>query len=273
LQLHFDDATGNTITASLAEGASDYAGVLQAQAVISKQNPLAQAGGYTAIIPAPTPLSNSLPGGNGAAIIEVTLAGQVRMKGVLGDATPFTCSTYLGSNATFPIYVALEPRGTPGSLWGLAAFQDTPNISDLGATLQWNKPAQRGNSRYRAGFGTQVGLFGSHYVFERGREALIFSDSKNGRAEIDFTGGNLASPLQQVVDVSDRDRLAIAHPNRDRLKLKITTKNGFITGHFDFSFPPKSGSRVTGVVFQKQNLAEGIFVGPTLVGSFSLEPQ
>ncbi len=215
------------------------------------------------------PPADSLPGGTGWGALTVGATGVVSVTGQLGDGTAFSCSAYLKADGTFPMYVPLNATTTLGALFGTGAFQNIPNTSDLSAGLTWHKAAQAKAGLYQAGFNTQVTLLGSYYLVMKGASALAFSSVTTPIGTVGLSGGNLSPEINDSISVSTANVVKELGLGADHLKLTINGTTGLITG----SFLSTTTSTITGAVFQKQNLAAGLFTRVNLTGNFTLDPQ
>lgn len=225
----------------------------------ARTNP-APSGRYTVLIPGgETP---DQPQGSGYGFATVTTSGVVVFTGKLADGTPIARTTYLSKDQSWPFYVgssALE------SGIGQISIEDNPGTSDMDGEIQWFRRASR-SPYYPDGFSIDTSLVGSLFT-----PAPIHSNALNTSA----TDGNLSVALGGGDETDETDFTATIDPlNRIlpdgtgtqlRFRMAMSNANGLITGSF---IDPTTGKLVAfqGVVFQKQNIAAGFWLGSFLSG-------
>jgi hypothetical protein len=168
---------------------------------------------------------SAFPQGDGYGSVTVSMEGLVRIKGALGDGTPFTQSAYLSGSDAWPFYVPIY--GKTGSISGGVAFTGTTPA--LSGSLQWYKPAESKSTTYPAGFTMGVELSGSDYVDTHGQAVIFADNSGTGVVALTLPGGTI---ITHNIQVSARDGVTVLNPGADKLKLSITASTGAITGSF-----------------------------------------
>ncbi len=199
--------------------------------------------------------------------------GGITYGGKTGDGIAFAAGALLKSDGSFAIFVPLYPGAAPGSISGLGSFTVTPSVSDLNANLAWVKPAQTAGALYRAGFSANVGLIGSAYLPPSSGQVLQFTAPTAATAALALSGGGLPSPHQDTVSVTSQNVVTENAPAADKLTMTITAASGLFTGSFRAGSASTVKTAFAGVVFQKQNLGSGVFVGSTQSGLVELTPQ
>jgi len=277
LALTLDVVSGSTISGTVSDGSTTYAANTGARELYnSLTNPDPSAGAYTVLLPAPPAAPGgapALPQGAGWATMHVTENGAVSVVGKLGDGTVLSVGAFMlqGSNDTFPFYAPIY--SVPGIVAGMITFEDLA-ASDCDGSLTWVKPAQTAAGLYRSGFSTSVSFQGAMYAVLPKTQVLAFSNPTAGAATIQLSQGNLASPIDHMLSVSNLNVVAVTDASTDNLKLTIGASSGMFTGSF-IANPAvsKSATPISGVVYQKTNIGAGLFLGASQAGSITLTPQ
>ena len=83
--------------------------------------------------------------------------------------------------------------------------------------------------------------------------------------------GGLESELQKTATLANNNQIVVPDSNEEKLRLSISPATGALRGSF---VHPVTGrvTRHSGVVFQKQNLAEGYFLGSEQSGFVTVVP-
>ena len=264
------DLTGNSgqITGTISGGTGDLSFVLSQSTYNAKKNAAPEAGRYTLVLtPDPTTTgTDSVPQGNGYAVIVVNANGAATVTGRLADGTAYSAMGHVANDHTLAIYTV--PSGAPAhsSLNGLLTFQTT-DVSDLQGTLTWTKGAKTGAAFYPAGFATQLPTLGSLYV--RPKAGVQPMDLSAGTVTAGLGDGNLAQPINVPVTLTQTDKATMVTPGLPDVTFTISPISGTING----SFVMPNGTvthPIKGVVFQKQKAAFGYFKGLDQYGYFSL---
>ena len=272
---------GDRLTGIVRENSSDLSQVAAYRVIYSRTNPVpttivdpaTDKGRYTAlIVSAPAPNNglpaNRYPQGEGYATATVTTAGAVTISGRLADGTAFKSKGNLTDGARYGFHILTDSKR--GSCTGMITFQALSG-SDFDATnVNWFRPANNRSVYYPFGWptGIRTQILGSRYVYTPGVAVLAVGNT----ASAELSQGNLSASIDQSFSLSSSNKLvAISPPNP--FTLKITPKTGLVSGSFNGSFTSTFGLRKTairGVVFQKQTIAAGYFLGVTEGGSFTL---
>ena len=287
------DVSGGTdsLTGTITENAAAFA-VLSADRALytSKKNPIAPLrnvpalllGKYTVLFVAKSPAAQSLastafPQGDGIGTLTVSASGFAKLKGSLADGSGISCSAPLSKANGWPFYVSLA-KGQ-GGISGPTLFRDEPGVSDLDAqNIVWLKPASTA-VRYPAGWptGIRTDLIGSKYVAPlaaANASALpgLAAEDADGNATIALTeGGILAPGLTQAANISAKNKVTMITPVAAKLALSISVKAGTTAGSFIHPVTLKKMSP-KGVIFQKQQLTSGYFLGVTESGLLDIRP-
>ncbi|HEV7404706.1 MAG TPA: hypothetical protein VGO11_17325, partial [Chthoniobacteraceae bacterium] len=225
--------------------------------------------------------SEGLTAASGYATMKVSQSGTVTWSGKVGDGTMLSGSGWLKEDHSLALYSVVPYRpGPAGTLSGTVMFDEVPDVSDLRGDLAWSKPPQRGAALYRAGFETTTPLLGSHYLRPAAREqALVFTNAPAGVATFTADDGDLVSAVNDTLSVSNTNIVRKTSTGADRLMLRIVPSTGLFSGTFLGVYPAGTvatknvSAAFSGVLFQKQNLGEGLVVGPRHTGPVSLAPQ
>jgi len=142
-------------------------------------------------------------------------------------------------------------------------------VSDLDGAPWWFRPPITGAKRFGSGFTGAVALIGSSYAPPpKGTRALAFEDAAdNGR--VAFGDGSANHLIVKVVTLRADNKVAVTQPSNDKLKLKLAVKDGVFSGSF-FDVASRRSRSLQGVLFQKQNIASGFFLGDTQSGFVTL---
>lgn len=226
----------------------------------------AATGRYTVILPRnPLHPEATFPQGHGHGVVTVDRLGNLRFAGKLGDGAGVAQGSRLSAEGWWPFYVA--PYGGSGSASGWVQFRDLPGKSDLDGTLDWFRPDHFEKS-YRAGFTTEIELEGSLYVKTAGQSVLNLAPSGFGNVKLE--NGNLAAALAEVIKLDTNSRVTVTQ-NNDRFTMSITPATGAFLG--SFVTPTGEKRKFTGAIFQKLNIARGVFLGLDQAGLIEIAPQ
>ncbi len=254
------------ITGTITDGSFVSTIVANRSVFSSKGNPFSEPGKFTVLIP-PSAKRPNTPQGNGFGILNVDTAGRTRITGSLADGTAFSQSAGVAKDLTWPFYVSLY--GKDGSISAAIRFKNQTNVSDLDGIANWFKPPNSAARYFAEGFITQTFLIGSTYVTTTGSPVLAVPQADQNIL-VNLRAGDLESELQQPGTLDANNRFVI-QANDQKLRLSVSPSTGAIQGSF---VHPITG-RITkerGAVFQKQNLAEGYFLGTAQSGLISIIP-
>jgi hypothetical protein len=129
--------------------------------------------------------------------------------------------------------------------------------------------------------GIRTDFLGSKLILPHAKSDSLFfgldGEDPAGNAELVLTGGLLGSgSLSAAVNIGARGRTTLATAVSTMADLKLAMPNarhGLITGSFELERPFGGRNRLRGVVFQKQRIGLGYFLGASLTGAFQLTPR
>lgn len=264
LLLHLDDGS-DQITGSITQGG--FVSTLAANRLIynARTNPAPGAGKYTILIPANTDEPNS-PQGNGFGSLKVDASGKTRVMGSLADGTRFTQGAGISKETNWPFYVTLYRQS--GSASGTIRFRDQPGVSDFDGPINWFRPANAAAKTFANGFSTQNELLGSTY----GPTAPVLAvPPAVENVVVNLGEGDLESDLQKTATLETNNRFVVLDSDDEKLRISVSATSGTLNGSFIHPVTGRS-TRYGGVVFQKQNVAKGFFLGAAKAGSVSVVP-
>lgn len=261
------DLSGGTdvISGSVTDGA--FTAALAADQAVVSDTPHFAAGRYTVRLPATnTAAPETIPPGDGFALLTVSKTGAAKISGTLADGRAFTSSATVSKAGRLPIYAAL--LGGTGSLAGNAIIGGHAAV--LTGSALWTKP-QRDDDRYFPDpFATTIRISGSRYVAPAAGVPALTVATADSNSTLALTAGDLDNTVQPATLLAT-DRVTIAAPQLPKLTLNIARKTGRLTGSF---VHPATGalSRIAGVVLQSENAAHGFFLGESEGGAASFAP-
>jgi len=218
-------------------------------------------GSYTALL-----TGTDFSQGTGFGVLTVGSDGTVKFAGALADGTRFSQGSTLDQDEIWLLYLLLYNKA--GFVSGGVAFSEQPGVSDFAGNLAWMKPVTAGPI-YPGSFTENLSVIGSKYIPPVKKQRVLNFPNASPDALFTASGGNLAtSPLPINVTLTTANKVIgpVADPNH--LKLSISTSSGLISGSFlDGAATPA----FNGVVFQKQSLGGGFFLGTSESGVFTLE--
>ncbi len=266
LQLDLVNDT-DKITGSLSDGFST-ASLIGDRAVFSKNNPSIHARRYTVLIPPNSAEPNS-PHGNGFGLLTVDATGKTRIAGTLADGTTFSQSASISKDGDWPFYVPTH-KGS-GSISGKVQFGDEPGISDLAGTVNWFRSANASAKLFSNGFSAQTTLIGSGYSKPSGTRVLEVEEGENN-VLVNLGSGDLETEVQRPVTLGSNNQFKVNPPADDKLRITVSAATGSLRGSF---IHPVTGrtTKHQGVIFQKQNLAQGFFLGSAQAGFVAIVPN
>jgi len=238
-----------------AAGANSYSTV---------SNAFLAGGKYTVLLPRDQTRSADItyPQGDGYAILTISSAGAVRAVGALGDGSPFTLGSAFSTALQFPFY--LNPYRVRGYVSGLMTFGSTPGVSDMAGTLAWSKPAQSG--AYAGGFSGAVSAIGAFYQGPaKGQLLLPLNPDPDGDAQATvLLASAAAASVDKTISITPADKVTV-EPADPTFALTLSRSIGYFSGHF-VETGDKAATSFKGVIFEKQNVARGLFVRKLATG-------
>jgi uncharacterized repeat protein (TIGR03803 family) len=251
------------------------------RSLYTNANPASEAGNYTVLLPAFSGTDNTVPSGTGYGLLSVDRSGSTRIVGKLSDGTAFSSGVPLVAKTGYPLVLNAEvviaadlpyQKGASGFVGGTVSFADIAGVSDCSGTFGWTKyGSYKTGSLYPDGFVTSMSLIGSRYEPHHGAPVLnLLNQSPN--ALIRLSEPDFANTLSSGVTISISNKITVDCSRVDNLKMTINATSGMFTGSF---VHPVSGRTVNmqGVLFQKQNIGGGFFVGPTQSGAVNITSQ
>lgn len=288
LKLHLDVSEGtDLLTGRILDGEHEFSTVEGARVIYSvpgasaarqKQAPLERVGKYTTLLmPTDTGLAaNVVPHASGYGTLELLGSGLASFAGKLPDGTSFSGAWPLRKDGGMSFFVR-DYQGN-GSISGSWVFRDVPEVSDLDGTLEWFRPANFGvKTLYYGGWehGVRVSLIGSEYrVPAAGANALAglgAVDPREGNAEVVFSEGDLKGDMTLGINMSRSAGQGLGAAGASVMSIAVNESSGLWNGRFKHPVLRKTVAIQGGVVFQKQSLAVGFFLGATESGSVEIE--
>ena len=274
LTLHIDTHSENgALSGSVNDGVTTSQFLDDARLVSTKTSP--HAGKYTVWLrPSATP---GLPPGNGWATLTIATTGACKMAGKLSDGTAFSTAPTLRTTNTVLISVPLfttQPATGRGYLSGELSFLDKPG-SDADGDFKWKRGPQPKSLFYPLGFGPeQIAVVVSRHtplIVPVGLHNLHLT-----QGELPGTSTNLPLPFLFAAPSSKGISKPIIASLNEPEKVKFTAN--FKTGTFSGTFVhPAVGAKkpraFSGVIFQKQNTAVGVFLGTSTSGVAEIDLQ
>jgi hypothetical protein len=275
LQLEQTAAGDVFLTGTLNTGAYDVRlGMLPYH---RRDNPSDLDGAYTLIMPADNGLGTGYPSGDGSGAVTIDEGGRVNAKLLLADGVKVTLSATLGGGGELQIFKQVYRSSPEGVLSGVLHFRDEPNVSDFDGRLSWNRPLDPRAALFPFGFRQTIGTVGSQFVAVDGQQVLDLVGA-GPNAELTLIGAGLGlgtpsiGPLDLLWDTSNRT--SYVQVRSERLDLRVNKRNGLISGRYS-DRETNVSAKIGGVVFQKQNIATGIYTTrrPANVGFMQLVPK
>jgi|GEM_PF-3180929 len=263
-------------------------------------------GKYTFAFVAKSPADQGLaadqyPQGHGCGLMVVSKSGIARFTGCLADGTKITVATALSKLNHLPFYAPLSAG--KGSISGETIFEDRPTLSDFHSlNVHWYKPANAKATYYPQGWGAGIktDLIGSKFVLPPATPATsvltgLTATDADGNAQVEFADGNLsAQGLTKALNIDGLNVATTIGANAELVNvvLAATMKQigSYENNGIDYALllPDNqlgqiSGSFVhpgnqlavgiRGVVFQKQKIGLGYFLGLNQSGSLTVTPK
>lgn len=217
------------------------------------------------------------PQGHGWATLTISKSGTSVLLGKLGDGTPISAAPQLRTTDSMLIAVPLfttQPASGRGSIFGRLNFRNRPG-SDADGSLSWKRGPQPKSVYFPDGFGPKdITVLASRFV---ALKALP------GTHQLDLSGGELVEPDNLPVafefgiplassGVSKATALTTNTP--ENVILSANLRNGKFVGSF---VHPEVGATkpraFSGVLYQKQNIGVGVFLGTATSGTVKIDLQ
>ena len=263
VKLQLDLAGGDQMRGHVSSGGWSAELVSDRQVLNKSTSAGSKAGNYTLVIPADENSPNS-PAGDGIGVVTVDKSGNVQWSGTLADGTKVNQKSTISKQGVWPLYYSLYSGG--GSVIAWMQFNSQTD-SDLGGQLIWTKPGAAGTKYYPAGFTNTIWALGSAYTAPLAGQRVL--DLNHGDGNLIFYGGGLAAPFTNILSLDLRNRVTTRPA--DHLSLSFTPASGLLRGS---TLNPFTGKTISfqGVLFEKEDLGVGFFLGPSQSGGFYLSP-
>jgi hypothetical protein len=245
---------GDRITGTISNGS--WTAALMANRVVNqKANRTHLAGNYTMVM---QPIDSSM--GNGVGTISINNNGNVKWTLTLADGTKIGQSTTLGKDGSWPMYS--QPYKNGGVAVGWMYFASPTNgANGFNGQCLWIKPA--GSAVYPGGLTNSLNVIGSPY------KAPPAAFHPFGNSTVVFSGGGLSAPVTNSVTWGANNKIS----SSASLKLSVNSPSGLIQGTMIIG-PGKAGMvPFQGVLFEKDNVGLGFFLGAGQSGSMTFAPN
>ena len=252
VSLQIDLQGGDRITGQISNGSWSVS-LLADRVVFSKTNPaLSLAGNYTTVI-------QSSDGSMGASIgtVNVSSAGAVKWTMTLADGTKLSESTTLSKDGAWPLYSQPYKNG--------------------GVIIGWMQFGAKSERRFRWAVCLDQTERLRRFIpagVDEGRECFRFVlqgalEGFRRSSTVIFNGGGLSSPITNSVMWSVNNKVVAG----SGLKLSVNTKSGLFEG--TVAVAPGKGGTVPfqGVLFEKDNVGLGFFMGSGQSGAVIFGPN
>jgi hypothetical protein len=197
------------------------------------------------------------PQGDGVAAAQISIGGQVSVKGTLADGTPLVQNSALSENGRWPVYQKLPGRRGFILGWLEAGGQ---NASAIQGVMHWSTLPGT-TTAYPGGIDFTTTAEGSvWHPFDGG---FLF---ENSPVEFSFSDGNLSSPVYREVSFTEQGKVVTGS---EKLQLKLSLYTGLFSGTFE---PVDLGTklRFKGAILPQQGYGAGYFLGANAWGHLDL---
>lgn len=223
----------------------------------------APAGDYPfAIAPPAVPPGPLVPGGHGFGRMSVTSGGTLKVRGTLGDGTPFTGTAKPSRAARWPFYLNMAKGRSAVQGW---IAPQTNNLSMLESRLSWMRAFDIAAETYPGGFSNQVVLTGLRLAQPAppGR----YLDWVTGLSRID--GAMLTRGVTNTVRLNTNNTITVLEPNASALRLNVDARSGLVDGSF-FDAWGGATNALQGVMFKPGESIRGQFRDGNQTGSLNV---
>jgi hypothetical protein len=243
---------GDRITGDISNG--DWTATLQANRVaFGKGHYTNLAGSYTMVI---QPTDGTM--GNGIGTVKVDASGNVKWNLILPDGTKLSESTTLSKSGAWPLYTT--PYKSGGVTIGWMQF-GSKAADGFDGQCVWTKPAGA-SAVYSGGLTNGVNVSGSLYKAPPASRTF-------GNSKVVLSGGGLSSPITNTATWGMDNKVI----SGSSLKLNVNPSSGLFQGTVSVS-PGKGGTvQFQGVLFQKDNVGLGFFLGSDQSGAVNFAPN
>jgi hypothetical protein len=247
---------GDVITGQIIDG--NVTAALQANlAVFGKTHPATLAGNYTITV---QPSDGTMGVGIGTA--NVDSSGNVSWSATLADGTKLSAKTTLSGTGAWPLYAA--PYSSKGMMIGWMQFGSAPADGFDGQCV-WTKPGGAA-APYVSGLTNGITVSGALY------KAPPLGFRAFGNSQIVLNGGGLTAPITNSVTWGIDNKIVSEKSAKNSVKLSLTTSSGLFKGSVT---DPATGHNVSfqGVLFEKNNVGLGFFLGGNQSGTVNFAPN
>ncbi len=252
VSLQIDLHGGDQITGQVSSG--NWKAALQAYRVgFDKGHPTGLAGSYTMVI---QPTEGTM--GNGIGTLTVDGSGNVKWNLTLPDGTKLNESTTLSKNGTWPLYS--DPYKSGGVMIGWMKFGVRASDGFDGQAV-WTKP-NGASAIYPKGLTKGVTVTGSFYKAPPYYRAF-------GSSKVILNGGGLTSPVTNSVTWGLDNKVQ----GGSSMKLSLNPATGVFQGTVSVGSGKGGTVPFQGVLFEKNDVGLGFFLGSDQSGSVSFAPN
>ncbi len=272
-------APGLTLNLTVAPDNNTFAGMFDGLPLSGERDkagtsaaPVPEAGAFTALLG----VNDLTPGGGplaGFLTLKVGATGTAKFKGALPDGAKLKGASHVSITGKLPIVTGLYKKKA-GFLRGTTLFTQADLLRWTGA-LEWTKPpGSKGLYGADGLTGIATALAGVPYV-KPAPDTFVLADlnAENGEATVTLAQGNLAAPLNIIVTVNTKNKVAVDNPGADQLACKLILKKGLFNGSFmDGGLKRK----FQGALLQDSpgmQLGAGFFLGTDVAGSVIFNPK
>jgi hypothetical protein len=197
--------------------------------------------------------------GTGFGTVSVDSSGNVKWSAVLPDGTKISESTTLSKTGAWPLYAVPYKKGGVTVGWMQFGSQSSDGFDGVSA---WTKPTGS-SAPYSSGLTNTVTISGSLY------KAPPAAFRAFGNSKVVFNGGGLSLPVTNSVIWGIDNKFK----SDSSLKFSLTSSSGLFKG--TLTTGPGKGHSVSfqGVLFEKNNVGLGFFLGTDQSGTVSFAPN
>jgi hypothetical protein len=250
VDLHGADHITGTIS-----GDGWTASLLANRAPFGKTKFTSLAGTYTMVI---QPTDGTM--GNGIGTLKVDASGNVKWSLTLPDGTKLNEVTTLSKDGTWPLYS--DPYRSGGVTIGWMKFGSKPSDGFDGQCV-WTKPGGA-SAIYPQGLTLGVNVLGSLYKAPPYYRTF-------GKSKVILSGGGLDAPITNSVSWGFDNK--VSNLSGNALKLSVNPATGLFQGTVAAGSGKGATVQFQGVLFEKNNVGLGYFLGTDQSGTVSFAPN
>ena len=236
----------------------DVTGIARRSSFEESGDPCPLAGRFTLVLPGS---EEGPPRGHGYGNMKIATDGRARVRGKLGDGTPWAAATWVRDDFSLPVYATLYEGA--GAISGAINFPAAVGERGTGL-LFWSKPAGS-PPPYGDGFTAVVAA-----------QASPYAPPSEGSPVLTLSSGRLllhdgSADIRKTAELLPTHKFAVAPEAADQLKVRIDPGTGVITGSF---VHPEFGLReLHGIADQLDNVVLGHFVGDASSGALEIRDE